>query len=88
MDGKYDSRLIGPSQASVFRTRDKIREDVEELIWLNDEIYPKDIQVIVDNGIVTLTGRVRDQVASDEAEMAVREVMGVTAVFNELEISE
>lgn len=88
MDGKYDSRLIGPSQASVFRTRDKIREDVEELIWLNDEIYPKDIQVIVDNGIVTLTGRVRDQAASDEAEMVVREVMGVTAVFNELEISE
>jgi osmotically-inducible protein OsmY len=88
MEGKYDSSLIGPAQVSAFRSSEEIKEDVEELIYLNDAIYPKDIEVTVEDGLVTLRGMVRDQVASDEAEMAARDVIGVTGVRNELVIRE
>lgn len=87
-EGEYDSNLIGPSQTSLFRTSEEIREDLEELISLNDAIHPKDIDFIVERGTVILKGRVRDQAASQEAEQAAREVLGVTAVRNELVIGE
>jgi len=86
MEGKYDSSLIGPSQASVFRSSDEIREDVEELISLNDAIQPKDIAVTVEDGKVVLRGRVRNQAAAEEATQAARQVIGVTDVHSELEI--
>lgn len=87
-EGRYDSSLIGPAQASAFRSSEEIREDVEELISLNDLIYPKDIEVIVEDGNVTLRGRVRDRLAADEAEEAACSVVGVTEVRNELEVGE
>lgn len=87
MEGEYDSSLIGPAQTSVFRSSEDIRQNIEELIWLNSAIQPKDIQVIVENGEVMLIGRVRDQAAADEAEIAARETIGVTGVHNELEIT-
>jgi len=86
-EGEYDSSSIGPAQASTFRSSDQIKEDVEELISVNDAVHPKDIDVLVEDGKVTLRGCVRDRVAADEAEHASREVIGVTEVHNELEIS-
>lgn len=87
MEGKYDSSEIGPSQASVFRSNEQIRADVEEMIKLNDAVHPKNIDVSVDNGIVTLKGSVDSNESSDEAVMAAREVIGVIDVKNQLEVS-
>jgi len=85
MTDEYDSRLIGPAQASAFRSSDQIHEDVVELIRMNDVIHPKDIDVSVENGIVTLRGRVDSEAAVNEAGQVAREVIGVTKVRNELE---
>jgi len=86
IEGEYDSNIMGPAQATAYRSSDQIKEDVIELISLNDAIYPKSIDVLVEDGTVTLRGQVRDEVARDEAEQAASEVIGVTEVINELEI--
>lgn len=85
MTDEYDSSLIGPAQASAFRSSEQIYEDIVELIATNDAIYPKDIDVLVEDGVVTLRGRVDSQTAVDEAEQATRGVIGVRGVRNELE---
>lgn len=87
MEAQYDSSWIGPAQASVFRTSDEIEEDVRELINANTLIQPKDIDVEVEDGRVTLRGRVATLEAAQEAEQAAREVIGVTEVINELEVA-
>jgi len=85
-EGEYDSSEIGPAQASVFRSSEQIENDVREMIELNDAVRPKDIEVIVDAGTVILKGHVDNEIASDEAEEAAREVLGVIRVRNELEV--
>ena len=87
IEGEYDSNIMGPVQATAYRSSDQIEEDVREMISLNDAIQPKDIDVLVEQGKVTLRGRVRDEVARNEAEQAAREVIGVIEVINELEIA-
>ncbi len=86
MQDKYDSSLIGPAQSSIFRTSEQIRDEIIELINENDAIQPKDIEVIVSDGIVTLRGQVQDELAREEAEQAAWEVLGVTEVDNQLEV--
>lgn len=86
MQGIYDSSSIGPAEASLFRTSEQIKQDVIELISSNDAIWPKEIEVEVSDGTVTLKGRVRDEVARQEAEQAAREVLGVIKVDNQLEV--
>ncbi|MCL6520485.1 MAG: BON domain-containing protein [Armatimonadetes bacterium] len=86
MQPEYDSSLIGPAQSSVFRTSDQIREDVINLINENDVIQPKDIEVIVNDGVIILKGKVRDELAKQEAEQAASEVLGVVKIENQLEV--
>jgi osmotically-inducible protein OsmY len=88
VEGEYDSTQIGPARFDVFRSGDEIERDVSELIRLNDAIHPKDIDVIVHEGVVTLKGRVDDQVSCVEAVQAAREVIGVLDVKNELEVGQ
>ena len=45
-----------------------------------------DIEVLDNNGIVTLRGRVPSREARDRAEEITREVAGVTTVINELDV--
>ncbi|HET6454077.1 MAG TPA: BON domain-containing protein [Armatimonadota bacterium] len=88
IEGEYDSNIMGPVQATAYRSSDQIEKDVRELISLNDAIQPKDIDVTVEVGKVTLKGKVRDGVARDEAVQAASEVIGVTEVINSIEIGE
>jgi len=88
IEGEYDSNIMGPVQATAYRSSDQIEKDVRELISLNDAIQPKDIDVTVEVGKVTLKGKVRDEVARDEAVQAASEVIGVTEVINSIEIGE
>lgn len=85
VEGEYNSSQIGPARADVFRDGHEIEEDVRELISLNDAIHPKDIEVSVHEGVVTLRGHVDDDLSVEEAVEAAREVIGVVDVKNELE---
>jgi osmotically-inducible protein OsmY len=45
-----------------------------------------DIEVLDNNGVVTLRGTVPNREARDRAEVLAREVSGVTTVINELDV--
>ncbi len=88
MQEEIDSSMIGPAEASLFRSNEQIRDDVWEYISLNDAIRRKDIDVSVEGGIVTLRGRVNSDIAREAAEKAAREALGVIGVRNELEVAD
>jgi Predicted periplasmic or secreted lipoprotein len=63
-----------------------VKRDVEfELRW-TPTLDPTDIGVAVKNGVVTLTGFVRNYLEKFEAEKAVKRVSGVVGVANDLEV--
>ena len=87
MQEEINSNMIGPAEASLFRSSAQIRDDVWEMICLNSAIRKKDVDVSVEGGVVRLRGRVNSNLARDEAELAARQVLGVTEVHNELEVA-
>ncbi|WNH10638.1 BON domain-containing protein [Thalassobellus suaedae] len=68
------------------RTDSKIKEDVlDELAW-QPNIDETQIGVLVDNGVVTLTGTVDSYSKKVTAEKAVKSVFGVRAVAEDIEV--
>jgi len=68
------------------RTDSDIKRDVEaELRW-DPDIDPTDIAVAVKGGVVTLTGFVRSYSQKYEAERAVKRVLGVAGVANDIQV--
>lgn len=68
------------------RSDNDIKRDVEfELRWTPD-LDPTDIGVATKNGVVTLTGFVRSYTQKLEAEKAVKRVVGVVGVANDIEV--
>lgn len=59
---------------------------VESALLQDRLIQDYDIEVLDNNGIVTLRGVVPSREARDRAEAIVREVAGVTTVINELDV--
>jgi osmotically-inducible protein OsmY len=64
----------------------QLREDVEEELLWEPSVLSTDIGVIVEDGIVTLTGRVDTFPEKWGAEKAAVRVSGVKAVANEIEV--
>jgi osmotically-inducible protein OsmY len=63
-----------------------IKRDVEaELRW-NPDLDPSDVNVSVKDGVVTLTGFVRSYSEKFETERAVKRVLGVRGVANDIEV--
>jgi osmotically-inducible protein OsmY len=68
------------------KTDSDIKRDVEaELRW-DPDIDPTDIAVAVKGGVVTLTGFVRSYSQKYEAERAVKRVLGVAGVANDIQV--
>lgn len=88
MNERIDSNLIGPAEVSLARSSNQIKDDVALLIALNDLVQPKSVDIDVQNGVVILTGRVRDMDACRAAVDAAKDVLGVIEVINRLEIGE
>ena len=58
-----------------------------ESVLLQDRLTEdSDIEVLDNNGIVTLRGTVPNREARDRAEALARDVSGVTTVINELDV--
>lgn len=64
----------------------KIREDVQEELAWQPNLKETEIGVIVDNGIVTLTGVVDHYMKKLDAENAAKSVKGVKAVADDIEV--
>ena len=72
--------------AANTRTDDEIRKDVHFAIVWEPQLANADIGVAVSDGVVTLTGFVPSVWMKTEAEKAAKNVYGVRAVANEIEV--
>jgi len=68
----------------VMRTDIEIRRDVESELQWEPSIDDKKIGVIVNDGVVTLTGEVKHFAAKQAAEDITKRVSSVTAIANEI----
>jgi osmotically-inducible protein OsmY len=74
------------SAPTTVRSDEQIQRDVlDELSW-EAELQPNEIGVVVDDGVVTLTGWVDSFTKKWAAERAAHRVRGVVAVANDVEV--
>lgn len=68
------------------KTNEQIQQDVEDAIKWEPLLRAAEIGVIVRNGIVTLTGTVDNYAKKMEAERAAKNVAGVKAIVEKIEV--
>jgi osmotically-inducible protein OsmY len=68
------------------RTDSEIKHDVEDELRGDSDAGSDDIAVIVSDGVVTLTGFVRNSEQKERAEAIAKRVAGVAAVANDIEV--
>jgi osmotically-inducible protein OsmY len=68
------------------KTNEALQKDVQDAIKWEPLLHAADIGVIVNDGIVTLTGTVDNYTKKREAEHAVKSVQGVKAVVEKIEV--
>ncbi|CAN5879239.1 hypothetical protein BH24GEM1_BH24GEM1_08980 [soil metagenome] len=79
-------RFAGRGPKGYRRSDDRIREDVSEELTRHPEIDASDIDVKVENGEVTLTGKVEDRQQKRMAEDLAERCSGVNDVHNQLKV--
>ncbi len=88
---KVENHLVVVPKAArkaVDREDDQIVKEVEGRIKKDPNLKEADIEVHVDNGIVTLTGKAPSLTTSARASEMAYKVSGVRAVHNELDVEE
>lgn len=79
-------RYVGRGPKGYRRSDDRIREEVHERLTMHPDVDASDIEVRVNEGVVTLTGVVEDRHQKRLAEDAVEDIFGVDDVRNELKV--
>ena len=77
---------MGRGPKGYHRSDDRIREEVSEELYRHPEIDASEIEVQVQNGEVTLTGKVEDRHQKRLAEDLAERISGVTDVHNQLKV--
>jgi osmotically-inducible protein OsmY len=86
MDEMRRGRYAGRGPRGYRRSDERIREDVNERLKDDWRVDASDIEVSVDNGVVTLAGRVGSRAEKRRAEDVAESVSGVTDVSNQLRV--
>lgn len=68
------------------QTISDLRHQVQAAFAKDDELADYGIEVLDNNGVITLMGTVPTQEARERAEALAREVEGVTSVTNEIDV--
>jgi hyperosmotically inducible protein len=81
--------VVDPTPRTASRAFDDawIVTMIDSKLSVDPEVESRDIDVDVRNGVVTLSGSVKDKIARAEAEDLARSVDGVTMVVNELQVT-
>jgi len=79
-----DHRGRGPK--GYRRSDETIKEDACEALYRSSEVDATNIEVFVQNGIVTLKGFVEDRNQKRMAENAIENLAGIDDVYNELRV--
>ena len=87
----YHAQEIGPGHfgkgpKNWKRSDELIREDVCEALYESYDVDATDIEVKVEEGLVTLSGSVNSRFAKKEAELCIEYLRGVVDIKNELKI--
>jgi osmotically-inducible protein OsmY len=86
MDEMRRGMYTGRGPRGYRRSDERIREDVNERLTDDWRVDASDIEVSVDNGLVTLAGRVGSRAQKRRAEDVAESVSGVTDVSNQLRV--
>ena len=86
MDEMRRGRYGGRGPRGYRRSDERIREDVNERLTDDWRVDASDIEVSVDNSLVTLAGRVGSRAQKRRAEEVAESVSGVTDVSNQLRV--
>jgi hypothetical protein len=78
----YNHGHYGKGPKGYRRSSQRIYEDVGEALTLHPDVDASEIEINVDDGIVTLTGTVESRKVKRLAEMIVDNVLGVEDVVN------
>lgn len=87
-EGRYDSDMIGPSAASIYRSDEQLAGEIEELLDASDELDSAGIDVVVRQGHVTLRGSVHNRYEFEAATRIASEALGTTSVDSQLSVTE
>jgi hypothetical protein len=85
-DSREESGFRGRGPRGYERSSERIYEDVCEGLTEDNQVDASDVEVDVENGIVTLHGTVPDREHKKQAEHVAERVSGVRDVRNQLEI--
>jgi osmotically-inducible protein OsmY len=86
MDEMRRGMYAGRGPRGYRRSDERIREDVNERLTDDWRVDAIDIEVSVDNGLVTLAGRVGSRAEKRRAEDVAESVSGVADVSNQLRV--
>jgi hyperosmotically inducible periplasmic protein len=78
--------LVVPLLAQGTPSDNKIYDQVRQKLANDPDVRGANLDVVVKNGAVTLTGVVHDERAREKAEKITKKVKGVTSVTNELKL--
>jgi osmotically-inducible protein OsmY len=82
----WRGRYTGRGPRSYRRSDERIKEDVNERLTQHGDIDASDIEVDINQGVVTLRGNVDDRRAKRMAEDVAESVFGVREVQNQLRV--
>lgn len=85
--GMRDKGYSGKGPKGYRRSDERIREDVCEALFRSPRVDASDIEVLVNEGTVTLKGTVESRLAKREAELCIENLSGVEDVQNELRLT-
>jgi osmotically-inducible protein OsmY len=78
--------FLSGNEEEKMRSDSGIKRDVEDELRWDPSVDATDIAVAVKNGVVTLTGFVRNYMDKFEAEAAAKRVAGVVGLANDIEV--
>lgn len=84
--GDWLQRKLGKAPKGYRRSDERIREELSEVIWRRHDIDASDVEIVVKDAEVTLTGDVNDRRTKRLLEDLAEDVLGVTDVHNQIKI--
>jgi osmotically-inducible protein OsmY len=63
-----------------------LRNQVQEVLLQDDDLRDRGVEVLDNNGVITLRGTVPTREVRDRAEALARQVNGVVNVINEIDV--
>ena len=85
-DNRAKGYLFNKNNHGYMKNNETLQKDVQDAIKWEPLLHAAEIGVIVNDGIVTLTGTVDSYAKKKEAEDAAKKIAGVKAVVNDIKV--